>query len=455
MTDTLSPVTAINEQLSKGDQLKAFHIAEKHFTRNPSVKLLSLYAQLAARTGRAKLTVELYQHDLASQLSHAERSLYIGHAYKTLGEIKRASSHYQTLVTSGDDMLAAIGWWSIADLKSTDPSLLVPQKIEALLHSTKYPMAKALLGFALAKAKHNEQKYAESFSLLNASNSIISDAKDFTIKGLQQVLKADRQLANNQTPASTDTGHNDTRAVFIVGLPRSGTTLIEQILGEAEELQLTDELPYINNYAKSLQACSSSNETQEFLSTLEQRYFDETAQYICSDTVSYVVDKAPNNWLHLGLISRSFSRPVIINIYRNQLDNVLANYAQYYHSGQLDSYSLEDSLLLRREYVNHIEWAVNQQHVELINISYESLVTRPRDVVAQLQQRLNLTASIDQLLNFHTSNRPVLTPSSSQVRRPIDCSRLNTSGPYRELLDADYVNEVDQLTAQLDTLASV
>ncbi len=431
----------IKELLALGKHLEAYSIAKQSFDNSPTSKALSLSAQLATRVGLPNVTLELYKNPLANSLNPLEVAMYRGHAFKSIGNDKHAKLAYKELCSSDDAMIASIGWWSVADLKSLTMTSEDLSVIREQLKTNHYPLATALLHLAHAKCHKDLERYDDSFKELVKGNQILSNIRPYDGNALKQQLLHDIQIYDREAVC---TNPLDNTPIFIVGMPRSGTTLLEQILCESPEITVTDELAFIRNCSFSYQQGTNT------LLEARNEYLKAVNIYPIRNMLHFI-DKAPNNWINIGLIRKIFPDAKIINVHRPTIDNIMSNYAQYYHSGQFDSYSLDASFEQRHIYAQHLTHYASDDH--LINVSYKALVTEPIETISTIFDHLEIAMPKDPL-QFYESRSAVLTPSASQVKQPITNSKLGSSDIYLEFLEPKFVEQCNQLDTKIEAITT-
>ncbi|WP_220775054.1 sulfotransferase family protein, partial [Shewanella glacialipiscicola] len=231
--------------------------------------------------------------------------------------------------------------------------------------------------------------------------------------------------------------------IFIVGMPRSGTTLVEQILACHSLIGATDELPYIERIALTLEqtggyAKQLAHLSQEKINQYQQEYLQQSAQYF-STVPNYVIDKNPNNFLHIGLIKTLFPQAKIINVIRHTTDNALSVFKQYFSFGHDYSYSLENIKVYWENYLTLMEHWDSQFPQDIYHLSFEKLVIQPDDEIPKLLSYCGVDFETA-CLHFYQSTRPVLTPSASQVRQPMNTKAIGQCEKYQAFMGQDYVD---------------
>ncbi|MBV9698478.1 MAG: sulfotransferase [Gammaproteobacteria bacterium] len=382
-------------------------------------------ASVATRMMRQAEALEAYRR--AAELKPDEAGLYMsmGHAQKTLGQRTESERSYHAALalepTRGE------AYWSLADLKNYRFSDAELQRMQALLRDSPGPRANAAqLHFALGCAYEQRADYAEAFAHYAAGNALRrldapfdSDAFERRAARIRGFFSAERLRERRGQ------GSPDGAPIFIVGLPRSGSTLVEQILAShplvegTMELQnilnivgaYDDQVPGRDGYPETLAAASP-----QALHALGERYLAETAPL--HPHKPRFTDKLPNNFSHLGLLQLILPNATVIDARRHPMDACLSNFKQYFAQGQTFSYDLVD---LGRYYQTYLAMMDHWDQVlpgKVLHVQYEELVREPERVIRQMLEHCQLPFHAG-CLTFHETSRPVRTASAEQVRRPL------------------------------------
>jgi tetratricopeptide (TPR) repeat protein len=392
----------------------------------------------------------LYREILAETPRDAELHLSVGHAEKTLGHTQEAIHSYREAATTRPGFGEA--YWSLANLKTyrfTDDEIAVMRAEES---SPKVrPVDRYHLCFALGKALEDWGEYDDSFAYYARGNSL----KKRECRYKPEVLEANARLQSEICTreffeARRGFGSESTAPIFIVGLPRSGSTLIEQILASHSQVEGTMELADIPRFVHDLQGrtmTGSSSSYPAVLGTLDAQECRRLAQKYLDDTLVYrklqrpfFIDKMPNNFRHLSLIRLMFPQARIIDARREPMACCFSNFKQLFASGQQFTYSCEDIARYYRMYLAlmmHWDTALPGQ---ILRVQHEDLV---ESVEAQVRRILDFCELEFEpaCLAFHTTERRIHTASSEQVRRPLNREGLDQwrhfepwLGPLKALL---------------------
>ncbi|MGD8347241.1 MAG: sulfotransferase, partial [Lysobacterales bacterium] len=226
--------------------------------------------------------------------------------------------------------------------------------------------------------------------------------------------------------------------VFIVGMPRSGSTLVEQILGAHSAVQATSELPFIDSIARSLDRQGGFAARLPMLGraacTRAAASYLAQARPFLDVSAPYFTDKWPNNFWYIGLIRALFPEAPVINVMRDPLDNAIGVYRQYFNQGNEHSFRLEWTADYWEIYLDVMQFWESLFPGQVLHLSYRDLVTGPENAARRIFHHCGLPFEAE-TLDFHRRERTVMTPSAQQVRQPIYTSALDSSRPYRPFIE--------------------
>ena len=398
--------------------------------RNPGYALLK--ASVLVRLGDQQGARTIYEALLAAKAEQPQVWQNLGHALKTLGEQAEAVDAYRQAVTHQPTMGEA--WWSLANLKTVtlDPADIVA--MERALASLE-PDAEARqedifhLHFSLGKALEDAGDYPAAFDHYDEGNRlrramVLHDADAFAA----EVAAATRSFTAPFFAARKDGGCPASDPIFIVGLPRAGSTLVEQILSSHSQVEGTMELPDMMAIAGRLQSRVDEGEFADFDAMLRalapadrtrlgEEYLDRTRIHRQSDKPHFI-DKLPNNWQHAGLIHLILPNARIIDARRHPMGCCFSGWKQHFARGQSFTYDLTDIGRYYRTYVEHMAVIVTALPGRVHRVIYERMVADTPGEVARLLDHMGLPFE-EECLSFWRNKRAVRTASSEQVRRPI------------------------------------
>ena len=402
-------------------------------------------ANLMLHVGRTEDAVAEYARLQASSPDNATVSLTYGHALKTLGRIDAAVDAYRQGYGARPDFGDA--YWSLANLKTyrfteSELAAMIAQEgaagidVEDRIH----------LCFALGKALEDARDYPRSFEYYQRGNALRQGVLKYNPQAV--TYEVDQQIAKCNAAlfaANAGAGCAAKDPIFIVGLPRSGSTLLEQILASHSMVEGTTELPDVMAIAARLNGRLGQDDADRYPANLAELSRDELAAlgqgYITSTQVHraertpYFIDKMPNNFRHIGLIHLMLPNARIIDARRNPMDCGFSVFKQLFAAGQDFSYDLDH---IGRYYADYLRLMAHWDAVlpagRVLQVSHEDVLDDLEGQVRRILDYCGLPFEAG-CLEFHKTERAVRTPSSEQVRRPINRDGADVWKAYEPWLD--------------------
>ena len=380
--------------------------------------------------------IHIYQELLSANDDRPALWVALGHAYKAQGNMEQAVSAYQKSIAFAADFGDA--YWSLANTKTYrfDDETMTKMVEQESLASTKLD-DKIHLCFALGKGFEDRKDAKTAFHYYNLGNALKKRTLQFDIGRTEAALSA-QQKAFNAESFNKAKGCQAPDPIFIVGLPRAGSTLLEQILASHSMVDGTMELHDILGIASSLSHKKTPypfnvNELDdEACKALGQRYIDQTQAY--RQGAPFFIDKMPNNFLHIGLIKLILPNAKIIDARRNPMDACFSCFKQYFAKGQHFTYDLDDIARFYKDYINLMNFWNSIFPGDIYKINYEDMISSPEIEISNLLKYCNVNFEED-CMEFYKSKRPVKTASSEQVRQPIYKSGLDYWKNYSDNLN--------------------
>jgi tetratricopeptide (TPR) repeat protein len=351
-----------------------------------------------------------------------------GHALKTAGRQSECVTTYRRAIELSPQLGEA--YWSLANLKTFRFS-------EADITAMQAQLQRNDLGeedrfhfhFSLGKAFEDARDYVRSFEHYDRGNALRREMVHYDAEETsQQVRRSKRLLTPELFEARAGCGSRAPDPIFIVGLPRAGSTLLEQILSSHPLVEGTMELPDILDMARSLgggRARGRASKYPEILAELSAEELRELGeQYIANTRIQrktdapFFIDKMPNNFAHIGLIQLILPRAKIIDARRHPLGCCFSGFKQHFARGQPFTYGLDD---IGRYYRDYVELMAHFDAVlpgRVHRVIYETMVDDTENEVRRLLDYCGLPFDA-RCLRFYENERAVRTASSEQVRRPI------------------------------------
>jgi tetratricopeptide (TPR) repeat protein len=388
------------------------------------------YATANVGLGNHERALELYQELVADAPREAEAGelrLSIAHSFKALGRQPDAIEAYRAAAAVRPDYGDA--YWSLANLKTyrfAADEIARMRAAEAAPSTT--PVDRYHLCFALGKALEDAGDFADSFRYYERGNALKKSQSRYRPEPIERNTRLQQAVCTQEFfAARRGVGSPDPSPIFIVGLPRSGSTLIEQILASHSQVEGTMELADIPRLVLELQGREPDSDNPRYpavLRTLDSGEFVKMGEKYLSDTRVYrtakprFIDKMPNNFRHLGLIHLILPNAKIIDARRSALACCFSNFKQLFAAGQEFTYGLEDIGRYYRTYVELMRhWDSVLPH-RVLRVQHEDVVENLEANVRKILEFCGL-AFEPQCVEFYKTERSIRTASSEQVRQPI------------------------------------
>ena len=394
--------------------------------RDPGYGMLK--ASILARIGDSAATVAIYEDVLTRFPRQPKGWMSFGHALKTIGRRDDSIRAYRRAI----DQAPQLGevWWSLANLKTYGFTRDDVRAMRGQLARTDIAEDDRLhLYFALAKALEDGGRFAEAFENYEKGNDIrreqLRHSPDYTT---DQGLRA-RQLFDRDFFERRKGGGSPARdPIFIVGLPRSGSTLVEQILASHSQVEGTMELPDIPSIVQRISGRKERDDPGVYpevladmsggaLRALGEEFLERAAIRRTTNRPLFI-DKLPNNWVHVGFIQLILPNATIIDARRHPMGCCLSGYKQHFARGQSFTYDLDHIGRYYRDYVRLMAHFDAVLPGKVHRVIYERMVADTEGEVRRLLDHVGLPFE-DGCLEFWTNDRAVRTASSEQVRQPI------------------------------------
>jgi len=394
----------------------------------------NLKAAALGRIGEFDEAIELYESVLAKTPDQPKIWMSYGHVLKTVGRQPDAIAAYRRAIAIRPGLGEV--WWSLANLKTVSFTDEDVAAMRAALDGQGLSEDDRLhLHFALGKALEDRGEAEDSFRHYARGNAIRREQLPYDPTDTdEQVARAAAIYTPEFFAARAGWGCPAPDPIFILGMPRAGSTLIEQILASHSQVEGTMELPDIPALAARIGSGDTPLDqlTPDQVCALGEDYLDRTRIQRKTDR-PFFVDKLPNNWMHIGLIKLILPNAKIIDARRHPLASCFSNFKQHFARGQSFTYGLED---VGRYYGSYVRLMAHFDRVlpgAVHRVIYERLVENTETEIRALLAAMNLPFE-DACLRFWETDRAVRTASSEQVRRPINREGLEPWKPYEEWL---------------------
>ena len=423
-----------------GRPAEALELLEELFETEPeSIGHLNLKAATLGRLGDFEEGIKLYEDVLERVANQPRVWLSYGHMLKTVGRQADGIAAYRKAITLKPELGEA--WWSLANLKTVKFDEADVAAMRAALERRDISEEDRFhLDFALGKAMHDLGRTDEAFGHYARANALRRQRQPFRSQELSRTVDRCIELFTAEA-LNSGGGCQAEDPIFIVGMPRAGSTLVEQILSSHPLVEGTSELPDMPAVAREGGAypAAAAGMSAEGRTAAGEAYLQRASVQRRTDR-PFFIDKLPNNWLFVPFIQMVLPKAKIIDARRHPLGCCLSNFRQHFARGQDFSYDLSDLGHYYSDYVRLMAHVDSVMPGRVHRVIYERMVEDTESEVRSLLDYCGLEFD-PACLAFHETERAVRTASSEQVRRPI----------YRDSKDEWqlYANHLDPLREAL------
>jgi len=420
---------------------QATEAAKELLATDPDSPMLqSLYAIQSMQLGDYETALELFDKILQRLPGDPVTHISRGHALKTGGKADEAILAYRAAIDA--QPLHCEAWYSLANLKTYR---FQDSELETMLQLEQHPQLagqdRIYLQFALGKAFEDREQYERSFKHYLNGNGLKKTQLQYRAEGTTS--ECDAQIAACTSELFQQVvGAPDPDPIFVVGLPRAGSTLLEQILSSHSQIDGTLELPNVLSISGKLRRMGQGKDARPYPQNLADLSPDQLQAYgeeyirdtrIHRQNAPFFIDKMPNNFRHIGLIRLMLPNAKVIDARRDPMACCFSGFKQLFAEGQMFSYDLEDVARYYQDYVrlmNHWD-AVLPGYV--LRVQHEDVVADLETEVRRMLDFCGLPFE-EACLQFHKTERNVRTPSSEQVRQPVYATGLEQWKHYEPWL---------------------
>ena len=394
-----------------------------------NIQYLTLKAVNLALANQHDNALEIFEIIIKDkEVVNNQLHLSYGHTLRAVGRLDEAIESYKNAISTKVGYGEA--YWSLANLKTFDFTETDINEIKLLLNNKDCKIDDYYhLLFALGKAEEDKNNFESSMAAYVKGNTVRSKQVPWDSKGFS--LECDEIIeffSDDVFEKLQGVGDKNSDPIFVVGLPRSGSTLIEQILSSHSLVEGTTELQNIIALSRKIANKKNSNSKSEYPSALERMKkseFKEMGSAYIKNTLDqrvtdkpYFIDKMPNNFIHIGLIHLILPNAKVIDARRNPMDCCFSCYKQLFGSGQGFTYSQNRIGNYYLDYLKIMEHWDKVLPNKVHRVVYENMVENTEEEIKKLLEYCQLDFE-ENCLSFYKTKRTVRTPSSEQVRQPI------------------------------------
>jgi Tfp pilus assembly protein PilF len=414
---------ALYQQSQPAAALAELDRIEGRFASHPDIK--ALRAALLAQLGEYHRAIDLYREIVAAEPGKLQAWTGLAFLFKTIGEPSQAveACHNALKVAPASGKL----WWMLANLKTYPFSKSEIARLEALIADPNIPDEDRLrFHMTLGKALEDDGELDRSFDHYRKGNAIRSAQVVYEPERMEELIdRQERLFTADFFGSRAGNGDPAPDPIFILGNPRSGSTLLEQILASHPMIEGTAELTEMHVLAKGLVSGTGAGAYPEILADLTparlaelgHQYLERTRVHRKTDRPLFI-DKMPNNWLHIGFITLILPNAKIIDARRHPLACGLSNFKQLYARGNQFSYDLDHFGQHYRQYLRSLNHFHRVAPGRVLTVIHESVVADPEQQIRRMLDYVGVPFD-EACLRFHENRRPVRSASAEQVRRPL------------------------------------
>ncbi len=427
-----------------------FHKAHKRVkaiyerNKNPTSQVQALYASVCFGVGENDEAIKTYQEMIRVSPNDPQLRVSLAHIYNATGESPKAVDLFKQAYGLKPDFGDA--FWSLANTKSYRFS---EEELAAMTERVNAPSTpqidKTQMQFALGKAYEDSKDYDTAFSHYQAGNTLKRETSNHSKEQLDIRISTQLDVCTAELfERLKGVGHDAPDPIFILGLPRAGSTLLEQILASHSKVDGTMELHDILDLAKRLRgrdkASDPSPRYPRILEELPTERFAQFGQQFIEDTrayrgtAPYFIDKMPNNFFHIGLIKLILPNAKVIDARRHPMACCFSGYKQLFGEGQEFSYGLEEIGNYYRQYVDLMNHWDDVLPGFVLRVQHEDVIADLEGQVRRILDFCDLEFE-ESCVEFHKTKRTVRTPSAEQVRQPINKSGVDQWCNFESHLD--------------------
>lgn len=422
---------------------EAIPLVEALWAESGDATLRGLLANLYERIGKSDQALAIQRELVEQKPDSLPPLIAYGHGLRAAGRVDEAIAAYRRATALDEEYGEA--WWGLASIRR---KVFEDADIAAMKRGLAIAIDErniAPLHFALARAFHDRGEHETAFHHYREGNRVRAESIGYDARELtEEVAEQERMVDPGFIARMGATPLGDSRPVFIVSLPRSGSTLLEQMLGSHPQIEPVGELPYVPAILRTVMEMATrrgkvtvpqlvAGMSDEQAAALGNDYLQRAALHRTTDR-PFFIDKLPQNWSNVLFIRRILPQARFIDIRRPAMDCCFSNFSLSFTRAHASSFALED---VGQCYVDYVRLMRHFDRVApglIHHISYSALVDDPRPEIAAALEYLGLPWD-DAVLEFHKLDRVVRTPSSEQVRRPINRDGMEVWRPYSRWLD--------------------
>ena len=421
-------------------KLEKFSSAEEHFKRGLEIapnyiNILNNLANLKKDLNFTEEAIKFYKKSISVNNDVIETHLNIANCYQSIGKYDESISHLNNVLrinpkyTVADRLISSVKKYDENDNHINEMNI-------KLKEFDLNDQQKSDLYFALGKAYEDLKKYDQSFLNYDNGNKLLKKLNHFDFKSEEKFFTKIKNFFQKKIKITSN--EDQRKIIFIVGMPRSGTSLVEQILSSHSNVYGGGELNFLSNIVVKRILNKFENilfekipAVEDLISECSNEYYKKIEEL--DNTEKAFTDKAPLNFKYIGFIKSFFPNSKIINCRRDPLDIIWSNYKNYFPTSLPFTNDLNDLLDYHKIYLDLMQFWKKDFDNDIYDINYEKLVKNPKTEIESLLKFCELKWD-DKCLKHEKNSRSIKTASATQARKPIYKSAIKSSDVYKKYL---------------------
>ena len=409
--------------------------------------LIANYANFKRKIKDFKSAVKLYETSSKISKNHYMILNDLAKSYQNIGEFDKSRKTYEKILEQNPNSIEAhISLNRLLDYSKNQDHLKIMLELYGRLNLNSND--KALICFAIGKAYEDLKNYKESFSFFKKGNELIESSNNYNFEKELKLIKNIKKIIEKIKNYKNKKEFDDRKIIFVCGLPRSGTTLVEQILSSHKEVIGIGEVEYLENSINNIFINDDKILNQNFKENinsnkniLNDMYFNNLDLYNYQSNV--IIDKTPHNFRWIGFIKVFFPNSKIVLCERNIKDNFLSLYKNYFASIKHMGWTYEPSKIVEycKMYTDLIKFWENKYSSFIYKLNYDKLVLDKEHEIKKLLEFCDLAWDINCLSHYNNTKSIINTVSIYQARKPIYSSSSNLNKNYEAFL-SDYFQKL-------------
>ena len=445
-------IAAYNNLGNTFKTIRNFEEAKKNYEKalkiNPKfVNTITNYGNLFFELNKYENAIENFKKAIKIDSKAMQAYYNLGLVYQSIGQFEKALENFEKVLqlepnnTNADKIISRLTKYS-----KNHPHI---KKMEEKLHKSNLnDFQKSHLCFSLGKAYEDFGDFSNSFKYIKLGNDYKRNTIKYDLKDDLKTFTKLKEFFLKYKFKPNFTVSNNKTAIFIIGLPRSGTSLIEQIISSHSKVYGCGELDYITRivsesfFDKNVLSISKLNNIDQITTKkLQKKYFSFLEEF--SSNSQFYTDKAPLNFIWVGIIKLLIPNSKIIHCKRNPKDNILSLYKNDFDDRLNFTYNFKDLIEFYKEYLDLMSLWKTTLNDEIYDATYENFISNPEDEIKNLLNFCELNFE-KECLNFYKNKRPIKTVSAVQARQPLYSKSVNSYKNYENYMK-DLFQEIDKL----------